>query len=92
MLTAIVTKKTVTNPQSKLFIITFNLSVSDGAVVVINQDFSTEYRTGESISGRINDVTSKMQEVITCYKASQAIFNNAQLDSAVNTISGGLVL
>mgnify|MGYP001287831331 CR=1 FL=1 len=91
-LSAVISKKSVTNPQSKLYIITFNLSVSEGAVVVINQDFSTEYRTGEAISGRINDVTSKMQEVITCYKASQAIFNNAQLDSAVNSISGGLIL
>jgi len=92
MLTAIVTKKSVINPQPKLFIITFNLSVSEGATTVINQDFSTEYRTGEAISNRINDVTGKMQEVINCYKAAQVIFNNAQLDSAVSTINGGLSL
>jgi hypothetical protein len=92
-LTATVTKKSVTNPQPKLYIITFNLTVTNGgSAVVINQDFTTEYRTGEAVSGRVNDVKAKMQEVIDAYKASQAIFTNAALDTAVTSIQSGLTL
>lgn len=88
-LSAIVTKKSVTNPQSKLYIIIFNLQVTDG-VVVIDQDFTCEYRTGELINSKIDEVTTKMNEVIASYKAAQAIFNNIQLDNAVIAIQEGL--
>jgi len=73
-LIATVSKKTVTNPQSKLVIITFNLVVNDGEVTVINQDFTCEFRTGDNVAD----------------KASQAIYASASLDSAVTAIQGGL--
>jgi len=92
MLTAIVTKRSVTNPQPKVFIIVFNLSVNEETVIVINQDFSCEYRPGESIASKVDEVKDKMQFVIDNYKASQVIFDNVQLDSAVTTIQGGLIL
>lgn len=88
-MTAIVIKKSVTNPQSKLFIITFNLQITDG-VVVINQDFSAEYRTGENVTSKVNEVKEKMQAVIDAYKASKVIFDSAALDTAVTSIQGGL--
>ena len=90
-MTAQVSKKSVTNPQSKLFIITFNLKVTDG-VVVIDQDFSLEYRPGETIASKVNEMIGKMQVVLNMYKESQTIFTNPQLDSAVTAVQGGLVL
>lgn len=90
-MTVLVTKKSVASPQSKLYIITFNLKVTD-VVVVIDQDFTCEYRTGENVANKVTEVTVKMQAVIDTYKASQAIFTNAQLDNAVTSIQGGLSL
>lgn len=91
-LTKTVTKKSVTNPQSKLYIITFNLKVSDGVNNVIDQDFNCEFRTGENAANKVDEMKEKMQEVINNYKASQVIFNSASLDNAVNSISGGLTV
>lgn len=91
-LTKTVTKKSVTNPQSKLYIITFNLKVSDGVSNVIDQDFSCEYRTGEVVTAKVAEITEKMQICVDRYKAEQVIFNSAGLDNAVSNISGGLIL
>jgi len=90
-MTATVTKKSVTNPQSKLYIITFNLKVTD-VTVVIDQDFACEYRSGEIVSTKVNEVKEKMQEVISAYKASKVIFDSTALDGAVTSIQGGLSL
>ncbi len=45
-LTYTVTKKSVTKVQVGLFHIIHNLTCLDGAVEVINQDVSVEYRAG----------------------------------------------
>lgn len=91
-LTKTVTKKSVGSIQSNLHIIVFNLIVSDGASNVINQDFSCEYRTGENVSSKVSEIKEQMQKIIDNYKSSLVIFNSAQLDTAVNNISGGLIL
>lgn len=90
-MTAIVTKKSVKVPQLKLYVITFNLQVTDGSVVV-DQDFTCEYRPGQNVSEIIEGIKDKMQVVIDNYKLEKALFNNAQLDNAVTAINGGLVL
>ena len=90
-MTAIVTKKSVKYPQSKLYIITFNLQVTDG-VVVIDQDFTCEYRTGENVASKVNEMKEKMQIAIDNYKLEKAVFNSVALDNAVTAIEGGLVL
>lgn len=87
-----ITKKSVRYGQEKLHIITFNLLVTDGATEVINQDFSCEYRQGENVSQKVAEITEKMQAAIDRYKAEQVIFNSAALDTAVNNISGGIIL
>jgi hypothetical protein len=92
MLTATVTKKSVTTGQSGLWIIVFNLVVKDGTPEVINQDVSCEYRTGESPSQKVVEIKNKMQKIIDDYKSSQVIFNAAALDTAVQNIQGGLIL
>ena len=90
-MTAIVTKKSVKVPQSKLYIITFNLQVTDGTVV-IDQDFSCEFRPGENVADKVNGIKEQMQKAIDDYKLEKALFNNAQLNSAVTAINGGLIL
>jgi len=91
-MTKTVKKVSVTNPQAKLYIITFNLLIMDGQTPVIDQDFSCEYRTGESVASKVNEVKEKMQKVISDYQSSQVIYNSAQLDSAVTAIEEGIVL
>ena len=91
-MTKTVKKVSVTNPQAKLYIITFNLLVMEGATPVIDQNFTCEYRPGESIDSKIKEITDKMNDVIVEYKSSQAIYNNTQLDTVVQSIQAGLVL
>jgi hypothetical protein len=91
-LLATVTKKSVTTSQAKLWSITFNLKVLDGAAEVINQDFSCEYRQGDVPSSKVNEIKEKMQAVIDNYKSSKAIFDNALLDTATSAIQSGVTL
>lgn len=90
-MTAVVTKKSVKVPQLKLYIITFNLVVTDGTVV-IDQDFTCEFRPGENVSDKVNGIKEQMQKAIDNYKLEKALFNNAQLDSAIIALNGGLSL
>ena len=90
-MTVIVSKKSVKYPQAKLYIITFNFIVTDG-VEVINQDFTVEYRTGENVASKVNEVKEKMQKAIDDYKLEKALLNNVQLDNAITQIQGGLIL
>jgi hypothetical protein len=87
-----VTKKSVKYAMEKLNIITFNLVVLDGAVEVINQDFSCNYIPGDAPASKVAEIVKQMQVVIDRYKAEQVIFNAAALDTAVTSISGGLNL
>lgn len=92
MLTATVTKKSVKYVQPKLHSITFNLSLLDDLVEVLNQDFSCEYRQGDSPSEKVNEIKEKMQIAIDNFKSEKVIFNSTALDTAVSNISGGLQL
>ena len=91
-LTATVTKVSVNIPQLKLYIITLNLKVSDGVTNVIDQNFTQEYRTGESVAGIVNKFQAQMQDVIDKYKLEKSLLDNAQLNTAITNITGGLVL
>ena len=84
-----VTKKSVKVPQQKLYIITFNLVVTDG-VVVINEDFSCEFRPGEAVASKISMIKEEMQKKIDNYKLEKALFDSVQMDNAVTSIQGGL--
>lgn len=92
MLSIIITKKSVKYGQEKLHIITFNLSLLDNAVEVLNQDFSCEYRQGDNPAQKVIEIKERIQIAIDRYKAEQQIFNSTALNNAVNSISGGIVL
>jgi hypothetical protein len=92
MLNVTVSKKSVKYVQSKLHSITFNLLLKDDDVEVLNQDFSCEYRTGDSPAQKVNEIKEKMQIAIDNYKAEKAIFNATALNTAVTSIQEGLIL
>jgi hypothetical protein len=91
-LTKTITKKSVKYGQEKLNIITFNLSLLDNAVEVLNQDFSVEFRLGDNVADKVAKVTELMQIAIDRYKAEQIIFNSTALNDAVTNISNGVIL
>ena len=87
-----VTKKSVTRQMPKLWNITLNMILTDGSVEVLNKDYSVKYRTGDDISLKTDLFIKQMQKDIDNYKSEQAIFTNAQLDTAITTVQEGLVV
>ena len=63
-LSAVVTKKSVSGTQMNINIITFNLSLKDNDVEVLNQDFSVEFRKGNVVSDKVAEVISQINSVI----------------------------
>jgi hypothetical protein len=90
-LTIEVSKVSVDEVMDKLWNITLNLRCLEGAVEVINQDFSVRYRPGQDAQARVQTILEKMQETIDDYKGEQQIFNAAQLDNAVTWLQTNLV-
>ena len=90
-LTILVTKKSVTQSQDRLWNITLNLSCKDGVPEVINQDFSFRYKTGQDIEVVVKKIQEEMQRVIDYYKSSQVIFNHAKLTTAITYLNSNLV-
>ena len=91
-LTATVTKKSVTKNADELWDISMNMILTDDTVEAINKDYSIRYISGDNIIEKTNQITTQMQVDIDKYKAEQAIFVNAQLDTAVSTVQAGLVV
>jgi len=85
-----ITKKSVKLVQSKLYSITLNMLYLDGAIEILNLDFTCKYRTGENVNNIIAKFQSKMQAEIDNYKAEQVIYNAATLDTAIATLKGNL--
>lgn len=69
-----------------------NMTLTDESVEVMNRDYSIRYRTGDDIGKKTNQLIEQMQADIDKYKAEQAIFMNAQLNTAVSTVQAGLVV
>jgi hypothetical protein len=90
-LTITVTKKSVTQSQEGLWLITLNLVCLDAAVEVINQDFTMKYKTGQDVEVKVKLLQEEMQDVINYYKASQVIFNHTKLATAVAYLNNNLV-
>lgn len=91
-LSVTVIKKSVSKNMDKLWNISMNMTLTDETVEVINKDYSIRYRTGDNIGAKTNQLKVQMQADIDKYKAEQAIFVNAQLDTAVSTVQAGLVV
>ena len=87
-----VTKKSVSKIMDKLWNISMNMTLSDETAEVVNKDYSIRYRTGDNIGEKTNQLIEQMQADIDKYKDEQAIFVNAQLDTAVSAVQTGLVI
>lgn len=92
VLTATVTKKSVTEMQSKLWDVSLNMTLEDGGVEVLNKDYALQYRPGDSIAAKKNAWIAMMQADIDAYKGEQNIFNAAALNNVVTNVQAALVL
>jgi hypothetical protein len=86
----IVTKKSVSKVQEKLYSITANLICKEDSTEVINQDFSIKYRTGDDIEVKVALIETEMQKAINDYNEENTYFTAAQLDTAITNITNNL--
>ena len=91
-LTATVIKKSVTKNADELWNISMNMILTDESIEIINKDYFIRYISGDDIVEKTNQLKTQMQADIDKHKAEQAIFVNAQLDTAVTTVQAGLVV
>jgi len=90
-MTITITKISVKLTQDKLYSITLNMKYLDGEVILIDQDFTQKYRTGDNVGVIINKFKVVMQKVIDDYKAEQVIFTASSLNTAITTLQSGLI-
>jgi hypothetical protein len=91
-LNCIITKKSVLKQQDKLYNITVNLSLKDGTVEVLNQNFLIKYRTGDNVANKKIALQAEIQAAIDNYKAEQVLFNATAFTTLCSNIQTGLVL
>ena len=91
MLTATVTKKSVSYVQPKLHNIVFNLILKEDTVEVLNKDFNCQFAQGDNAASKTAKMIEEMQIEIANYKSAKAIFDSTALNTAVTTIQGGLI-
>lgn len=91
-LSVIITKKSVSKMQDKLYSVTVNMILKDGTTDVLNQDFHVKYRTGDNIANKKAVLQAEMQGVIDNYKAEQLIFSAIAFTTMCTQIQNGLVL
>lgn len=91
-LTATVTKKSVTEVQSKLWNVTINMTLKDGTTEVVNKDYALHYRPGDSIAAKKNAWITMMQADIDKYKSEKTIKNSTALNNVVTNVQAALEL
>ena len=80
-LSTTITKKSVSLSQEGLYQITLNMKYQDGATVLLDQDFTERYKTGQVVGNVALAFQENMKAAIRKYKEAQVIFNAAQLDA-----------
>lgn len=73
-----------------MYAVTLKLTVTEGATELINQDFTVNHKIGNSVAYTVARFLGAMQGCINEYQAEQNIYNAAALDSAIETLEGGL--
>lgn len=86
-LSTTVTKKSVTCSQEGLYQITLNMKYQDGTTVLLDQDFTERYKTGQAINLVATSFREQMKMAIRKYKEGRVIFNAAQLDTVVTNLN-----
>jgi hypothetical protein len=92
--TVTVTKKEVSQTGPLRYQITLTLKyLEDGtAAVLFEKDYPQEYLYGEAPSKYVTQWKASMQADIDKFKAQEALFNQALLNTAVTNIQNGLVV
>jgi hypothetical protein len=86
----VITKKSVSLSQERLYSITLNLKCTNAGIDVINEDVSCEYRTGDAPQDLAVRFQKKMQDIIDKHKAEQVIYNHAQLNTMVTWLGSNI--
>jgi hypothetical protein len=86
-LTTTITKKSVTLTQEGAYQVTVNLLYKDGDTVLLDQDFSERYKTGQAWSVLFANMKERIKTAIRHCKEEQAIFNAAGLDTVVTNLN-----
>ena len=92
MITATVTKKSVTYSNAVDFNIIFNLILKEETTEVLNKDVSIHFDKTDTVPKKVAEVTGKMQEEINRYKSELAVFNSTALNNAVTSIQNALTV
>ena len=86
-LSTVITKKEVTCSGEGLYHIVLNMKYQDGATILIDQDFSEVWKTGQAYAIVFFNMKEKMKLAIRRYKENLAIFNAAALDTIVTNLN-----
>lgn len=86
-LSTVITKKEVTCSGEGLYNIVLNMQYLDGSTVLIDQDFSEVWKTGQPYAVVFLNMKEKMKLAIRRYKETLAIFNAAALDTIVTNLN-----
>ena len=91
-MTHLVTKKSVSKIQDKLYSVVFNLKLLDEVeTVLLDQDFTKQYSEGEDDMEKIlKEVQTEMQKTIDNYNASQEVLDNPIIDKVVGILQDNL--
>ena len=82
--------KTINKSWEKMFSITLNMILLDGAMEALNQNFTEVYKTGWDISKVEDRFIEQMQSAIDGYKQEQQIYTHPNLDTGITNIQAGL--
>ena len=84
-----ITKKAV-NKTDNGYTITLNMICKDGAIEIINQDFTQNHNPANSVDVAKEAIRERMQKAIDDYKTNQTVLSSQQLDNAVVDIQNSL--
>jgi len=87
-----ITKISVKKAQEGMYYITLRMRYLNGTTELINQEFGTKHKIGNSIEQSINKIKMEMQKAINDYKEEQTIYNSGRLNSIISTLQSSLTL
>lgn len=92
--TPVVTVLTVTEPQSKLYKITFRMIVADDTIGLggLDTTYTANYKYGTDVTPKVAEVIKFFQGQIDTYKDAVVVLESAALATALASINAGLVV
>ena len=85
-----ITKKSVNKSTDGRVSLVVNLTLKDGGIEVLNQDFSQNHNPANDISSAGNELLKRMQNKINEYKSGKVVYGSALFDKAILDINSKL--